>query len=246
MVVRPSVVPPRLPAAVVEPAAPTPDPASTFIGSSLTTDGMPTPASRERWSGSFYAVTRGAGGVGTAPLLGGTQAGFRAYRMVGRTFAATASFAASPGAGGTREATIGVALRARNAGLIAERSVRIGSGGASGFRLFGYAGVTRALATDLRLEGYGQAGVASGRKFADGALAVERTLLARDDIEVSAGASGWASIQRGARRLDIGPQLVARIPVAGKRVRVSTEWRMRVAGNASPGSGPSITLGTDF
>lgn len=234
---------------VVEQATPMPGPAPTSLDISPTTDPAPLlapPTSRERWSGSFYAVTRGAGGVGTAPLLGGTQAGFRAYRMVGRTFAATASFAASPGDGGTREATIGVALRGRNAGLIAERSVRIGSGGASGFRLFGYAGVTEVLPARFRIEGYGQAGVSSGQAFADGALALERPLLEQGDVEISAGASSWASIQRGARRIDVGPQLVARIPVAGQRIRVSAEWRMRIAGNAAPGSGPSVTVGADF
>lgn len=248
--VNPSVVPSWLQTAVViERAAQTPASSSTLVAKSLPIAAqliLPPASKIELWSGSFYAVTRGAGSVGTAPLLGGTQAGFRAYRMVGRALAATASFAASPGAGGTREATIGVALRASNLGLIAERSLKIGSGGATGFRLFGYAGVTQALPADFRLDGYGQAGVSSGEAFADGALAVERSLLAQGNVEVSGGASGWASIQRGARRLDVGPQLVARIPVAGQRIRVSAEWRVRVAGNANPGSGPSVTVGADF
>lgn len=202
-------------------------------------------SSDHRWSGSFYAVTRGSGGVGAGPTLGGTQAGVRLYRALGRGVAATASLAGSPGEQGSREATLGVAWRRGQAGVIAERSVPI-DGGVAGFRLLAFAGLARSLPAGLRLEGYGQAGVTRIGGFADGAVGIERSIARRRDTEMSVGMGGWASIQRGARRIDIGPQLVARVPVAARRVRVSAEWRMRVAGNAAPNSGPSVTVGTDF
>ena len=60
------------------------------------------------------------------------------------------------------------------------------------------------------------------------------------------GAGAWAAAQPGLARLDLGPQAALRLPVAGRAVTVAADWRLRVAGNARPGSGPTVTLGTDF
>lgn len=199
-----------------------------------------------RWSGSFYALTRGSGRSGVAPTLGATQAGVRLYRKLGASVAATASIAASPTAGGSREATIGVALRRGSAGVIAEHGLAIGDGGLRGYRLVGFAGFAKPLAQGFALDGYGQAGITPLGPFADGSVSVERSVSRADGMQISAGFSSWASVQRGARRLDIGPQLVARVPIGKQRVRVSAEWRARIAGNAQPSSGPSVTLGADF
>lgn len=201
--------------------------------------------SPNRWSGSFYAVTRGSSAIGAAPMLGGTQAGVRGYRALLGKVSATASLAASPGRNGTREATVGVALRTGAVGVIAERSFGL-DGGTSGLRLLGFAGIARALPARFELNGYGQAGVTPIGMFADGSQSIERPVLKQGKTALSVGFGTWGSTQRGAHRIDIGPQLVARLPLAKQHMRVSAEWRVRIAGNASPGSGPAITLGADF
>ena len=63
---------------------------------------------------------------------------------------------------------------------------------------------------------------------------------------LSVGAGLWGGAQPGVSRIDIGPQIVARIAVAETSLRVSAEWRQRVAGDAAPASGPSVTVGFDF
>jgi hypothetical protein len=44
----------------------------------------------------------------------------------------------------------------------------------------------------------------------------------------------------------MGPEVRLRLPVAGGHMRLSAEWRQRVAGNARPASGPTIALVADF
>lgn len=55
-----------------------------------------------------------------------------------------------------------------------------------------------------------------------------------------------SSAQPGVERLDIGPEIRLRLPVGQGGLRLSAEWRARIAGNARPASGPAITLITDF
>ena len=98
----------------------------------------------------------------------------------------------------------------------------------------------------LRLDGYGQAGVVGGDAFVDGAVRAARTIMTSGKARLSAGAGLWGGAQPGVRRVDIGPQIVATLPINARAVRISGEWRQRVAGNAAPISGPSITLGFDF
>jgi hypothetical protein len=47
-------------------------------------------------------------------------------------------------------------------------------------------------------------------------------------------------------QLDIGRQLVARTALDGRRLRISVEWRQRVAGTTAPASGAVVILGADF
>jgi hypothetical protein len=77
--------------------------------------------------------------------------------------------------------------------------------------------------------------------FADGAIRASTPI---GPVEIGAGA--WGGAQPGAARLDIGPQASVRIPVGKIAIRASAEWRVRVAGDAHPGSGPAFTLSTDF
>jgi hypothetical protein len=63
---------------------------------------------------------------------------------------------------------------------------------------------------------------------------------------VRLGPGAWAAAQPGLARVDLGPQASFRLPLAGRNVTVAADWRQRLAGNARPGSGPTLTLATDF
>ena len=72
-----------------------------------------------------------------------------------------------------------------------------------------------------------------------GALTLTRPLYGR----FSGGFGLWGGVQPGLYRVDAGPRLTMRVR---DNVRVHVDWRQRVAGNASPPSGPALTLAGDF
>ncbi len=101
----------------------------------------------------------------------------------------------------------------------------------------------------LRLEAYGQAGYVFDDKdsyFFDGSATLQMKLAGSGRKRMSAGNGIWAGGQRGVARLDIGPRLEIRFPLAGTATRLSVDWRQRIAGNAEPGSGVAITLSSGF
>jgi hypothetical protein len=223
---------------------------------------FPTPAGAQaaapgprRWSGSAWLFLRTASGEpGLAPggTLGGSQAGARlAYRINGDARAPLAvsvrlyvPLERPQGA----EAALGIdwqPLASLQLHLLAERREKIGREGRSDFALTVYGGGERRLLRGrLRLEAYGQAGVVGAEDrdlFADGSV---RASTPVGPVEIGAGA--WGGAQRGAARLDVGPQVSLRVPVGRTGIRASAEWRLRVAGEAQPGSGPVLTLATDF
>jgi hypothetical protein len=108
----------------------------------------------------------------------------------------------------------------------------------------------KAVAPRLEVEGYAQAGLVAlpgSDSFADGRLSLDYRLTrkaAQPDLAVGVAVSGAS--QTGASRLDVGPEVRLRLPVAGGHVRLSAEWRQRVAGQARPASGPTIALVADF
>ena len=77
--------------------------------------------------------------------------------------------------------------------------------------------------------------------FADGAA---RGGVPLGPVEIGGGV--WGAAQPGAARLDAGPQMSLPLPAAGANLRLSADWRFRLAGDAAPGSGPALTLGADF
>jgi len=207
-----------------------------------------TAAKPARWSGSAWAIGRGggSGSIGTATQLGGSQAGVRGFYDLGRSIAATGRVSTSFSREASREASIGVAWRSGAVGILAERRVRLDTGDGD-FMLTAYGGRSDiALPGRLRLDTYVQAGVAGSSAFVDGAVRVERTVIERGGRRLSAGAGLWGGAQPGAARLDVGPQLVAVLPLVGRNLRLAAEWRQRVAGNASPASGPAVSMGVDF
>lgn len=203
----------------------------------------------KRWSASAWLFVRADGPVplGTASELGGSQAGMRLFYDLVEPVAVTARISRPIARALGGEASVGVALRHGNVGVLVERRIALDRGGRNDFSVTGYGGISEvSLGYGVRLDGYVQAGIVGRDGFADSAMRVERTVATLDKVRISAGGGVWSGIQPGARRLDIGPQLVAQLPIEIGTIRVSAEWRQRVAGNAAPASGPALTMGMDF
>ena len=101
----------------------------------------------------------------------------------------------------------------------------------------------------LRAEAYAQAGWVGGdfaTGFADGQARVQRELASFDLGRVSAGGGAWGGAQRGASRLDIGTTASVDLELGEGSARLAIDYRVRVAGEARPGSGIAVTLATGF
>jgi hypothetical protein len=104
------------------------------------------------------------------------------------------------------------------------------------------------------LEVYGQAGWVGGRgatPFADGQASATRELpfvarLTDDRLRLNLGAGAWGGAQDDAQRVDVGPTLRLDTRIGQVPARVSVDWRLRVAGDASPGSGVAATVSAGF
>lgn len=206
-----------------------------------------------RWSGSAWAIVRPNGrATPFASQLGGSQAGLRfAYAIDrARRLAVTARISTALDIR-QREAAIGLDWKPTRLPihLIAEQ--RIGIEGASGGPALGAIGGMgpTPVGAGFRLEAYGQAGVIARdgvEGYADGSMRIARPIAGRDRAMLDMGFGVWGGAQREAGRLDIGPSIGASVPVGRRWLRVTADWRERIAGDARPGSGPALSIGTDF
>lgn len=207
-----------------------------------------------RFSGSAWLLLREDRSAALAPggTLGGSQSGLRLlYRLNGdaaRPLALSARLYTPASSRRAAEAALGIDWRplARlPVHVLAERRQALGRDGRSAFALALHGGLSaEPLPGGFRLDAYGQAGLVGARSrdlFADGSARITLPLG-----RASVGAGVWGGAQPGAARLDVGPHASLRLPFAGEHVRLTGEWRLRVAGDASPGSGPVLTLGSDF
>jgi hypothetical protein len=236
------------------PAAPQTQPKlATPIPSS---DSPPTARTPGRWSGDAWLLVRGdshAGSAFGAPQLGGSQAGLRiAYALAPAGRAALAGRLAAPLHGRGREAALGIEWRptALPVRLIAEMRVPLDGGASAGPAIGAVGGFGPVpVASGVTAEAYGQAGVIDrGRPaaFVDGAARLAHPLATIGRVELDAGGGLWGGAQRGAARLDLGPTVGVAIPIGRVATRLTLDGRARVAGDARPGSGLTLTLGADF
>ena len=210
----------------------------------------PRPLRPDRWSGSAWLLARGDLGqpsLAPAGTLGGSQAGGRLMYRLDRHWSLSARAYLPLRRPAGAEIAAGVDWRPFGSipiSLLAERRQAIGNEGRSAFSLTAYGGFSTAVRRDFRIEGYGQAGIVGLRSrdlFVDGSL---RAVALLGRIEVGAGA--WGAAQPGASRVDMGPSLSYRLPVRRTNLRIQADWRFRVAGEASPASGPALVLAADF
>jgi hypothetical protein len=213
-----------------------------------------------RWSLTGWMLWRRetGGSLAQAPLLGGSQAGvrldYRLWSAGGRSLSLYGRVTRAFERPYAEEAALGISLRPVQGlpiSLLAERRQRLGTGGRNGFAFMAAGGMgPKAIAPRLEVEGYAQGGIVGlpgSDGFADGRISLDYRLTRKatqPDLAIGIAVSGAA--QTGASRLDIGPEVRLRLPVAGGHMRLSAEWRQRVAGQARPASGPTIALVADF
>jgi hypothetical protein len=212
--------------------------------------GSPAASQRSRFNLSAWLLARGdvAPGLAAAGQLGGSQAGVRARLALTQHLHLAARLSGPLQTGLGKETAIAIDVRPIASAPITftvERRIALDRGGRDAFGIGAFGGFDRELAPQLRLDGYAQAGLVGLKRrdaYVDGALRAEREVLHRSGLRVGFGVGTWGGAQPGAARLDVGPQLVARI----SGFRLGAEWRQRVAGDARPGSGPVVSLGADF
>ncbi len=211
--------------------------------------------SAKRWSGTAWLLWRPEVGRGAvqAPLLGGSQMGARLDYRLGEGFSLYGRVSRALTGLSSEEAALGVALRAGSLpfSVLAERRQRIGPGGRNGFALLVAGGLNpREIAPNVEVDGYVQAGIVGlpgGDAFIDGKSSIGYRLRpASTGWDVTIGGAISGSAQPGVERLDIGPELRVRVPIGPTSVRLSAEYRARIAGQARPSSGAAITLVSDF
>lgn len=206
-----------------------------------------------RLHGSGWVIVRGGDATPFVPQLGGSQAGVRlTYTLLPEARLALAGRFSTALRSRQREAAIGVDWQPTRlpVHLVVEQRIGIeqARGGPSAGLIAGF-GPTP-VAAGLSLDGYGQAGVVArdgAEGYADGAVRLSRVVARAGDARIELGLGAWGAAQRGATRLDAGPSASAVVPLgSGAAVRLSLEWRARLAGNATPTSGPAVSIGTDF
>jgi hypothetical protein len=211
-----------------------------------------------RWSGSAWVFVRDQSGTRSLAArgqLGGSQAGARLrWRLNSGAQLRTAFYGrlSSPlddrsGA----EAAIGAEwhpLAGQPLWIAAARRIAVGKQGRNAWSAYVAGGVWKPdLPMGVTLDGYAQAGIVGAKQhdlFVDGAMRISRPIGTEQGPRIGAGV--WGAAQPGVARLDIGPH--ARIPlkVARQPFSISADYRVRVAGDATPGSGVAVTLASDF
>ncbi len=252
-----SVQPPPLQSRgpVVRLPEPSGGPSGQSFGPNVRLPAPPSPLSHLRGSG-WLLWRNGSGALANglvAPQYGGSQAGLRLAYPAGSSgaelYARGSAALALPG----KELAVGIAyrpLRTVNITIAAEQRVALDSGARTAPALLAYGGFGPRTIGGVDVEGYAQGGVVGVKQpvyFADGALSARRQIAAMGPVPIAMGARVSAGTQDGIGRVDAGPLLEARLDKAtGTPMRLSLEWRQRIAGEAAPASGPALVLATDF
>jgi hypothetical protein len=215
----------------------------------------------DRWAVSAWLLQRGGAGepaLASNGQLGGSQIGLRAQRELFRPLHGIETklnlrMSSAIGAIPSTEAAIGLSFSMRGrvpVELLIERRQALTRGGRSDFAIVAITGLNEVpVAHNAIASAYVQAGavgLAKPELFVDGAVRFERQLTSRGPTAISLGVGGWGAIQRGASRVDIGPIISSRFRIGKTSMRMSAEWRERLAGRAAPASGPALSLGMDF
>jgi hypothetical protein len=203
----------------------------------------------ERLSLSSWAMMRnqaGSDSLASNGMLGGSQAGARLMWHFNPNLAASFRTSAPVNSQRGMEAALGVRYQPFTQWPVAitlERRYAFRDYGQNAFALFAEGGLYgRPMPWNSTLDAYFQGGVVdfnSPNWFVDGQAAMTRPVWRN----LSAGFGAWGGAQPGLSRLDIGPRASLRV---GTRMRVNLDYRLKLVGNAAPGSGGVVTLASDF
>jgi len=187
-----------------------------------------------------------------APQLGGSQAGVRlTYAITENRRLAVAGRLSTALASRQREAAIGIDWQPTTLPIHIVAEQRIGieqARGGPSLNVIGGFGPTP-VAGRLQLDAYARGGAIARdgvEGFIDGAVRLNHPIATLGPARLDLGLGAWGGAQRGASRLDAGPSASLALPVAGQNLRISLDWRQRLAGRAAPSSGPALSIGIDF
>lgn len=239
---------PPLPSAVWI-QAPVATPTLIARGDSATT---PQPSRLSLYAYSYWRWPSGTAPLAAAGQYGGSQSGLIAHYRVVDAIRLDLQFRAAitPQSNGEREVALGLRwqpVKLLPLRIIAERRFRDKQPDRFAIAI---AGGTPSLhlPVGFKLESYGQAGWVDGSDsswFFDASAQATKPVFQDKKASLSLGVGAWTGGQRGAQRLDIGPRLdlslSPKIPL-----RLSADWRFRLAGNAAPENGPAVTLSSSF
>jgi hypothetical protein len=217
-----------------------------------------------RWSGEVFSLLRDPGTPGTVgpaalPVLGGGQSGasigYKFNPLARRPISLTARLNSATGGGNgadpaSTQAAVGLRWQMVPAMSInIERLIAIGADARNDWQLR-VAGGGNGQSGRWRWTGYGEAGVITGGDAFAGAQGFGGLRVLRlKGSDIVAGAGAWGSYQTGtpdASALDLGPSIATSLPLGRWSLAMSADYRFRVAGNALPGSGPALTIATQF
>lgn len=258
--VRTWVAPVKPPTAAkgVSPASGTDRQAASAIGPAVLLQLRTAPGGRLRlYAYSFWRPGSSAPALANGAQYGGSQSGFVATYALRHWPDGEEKLAmllrGAIALGNTQERELAAGLRWRPVRALpftisGERRFRANRPDAFAAYLAGGVSDVR-LPLKFRLEGYGQGGVVSGKDggaFFDFLARTDRTIVSVGQATISGGAGAWGGGQDDVRRLDIGPTMRADIALGNSSLRLSADWRFRIAGKAEPGDGPALTLSTNF
>lgn len=225
-------------------------------------------ALRRRWSGQAFALLRETGpapasGIATGPLLGASQSGLAiAYTpspLTRRPLSVTARVNAATDARGrtdprTVQAAFGVRWQATpGLALSAERLVSMGDLAVDDWLVRLSGGTSRTLTArglKLNADAYGEASLLGNGDIVAAGQTRVLAPLTQSRVALAAGLGSWGSVQKSGAgtigRLDVGPSAVMRLSEGRFGLELQADYRQRIAGTAEPGSGPTVTLSTNF
>lgn len=217
--------------------------------------------SLSHWSADGWLLWRNGSGEPVAPGVasyGRSQAGIVVrYRLAAGGMRPEAYARATRTVEGPRQADLAAGLSARPIAALPVRlaaELRISDSAAGRELRPAVFAVTELPPAELphgwRAEGYAQAGWVGGdfaTAFVDGQARIDRRIVRLgEDQALRAGLAAWGGAQKGAARLDIGPSATVDLDLGDVRSRLAVDYRLRVAGDAKPASGPAMTFSAGF
>ena len=219
-------------------------------------------ASQKRWSADAWAFVRGGSGdtalAPGQPSYGRSQAGgvVRFDLVPGGRLDLKAHLRASSALQGPREREVAVGMMARPIVGVPVRAgyeLRVRDDGRGTQLRPALLAVSEfpplELAGGARAEAYVQGGYVAGdfaTAFVDGQARVTVDVAEFGESRLSAGGGVWGGAQKGAARIDVGPSAALTFRMGDGYGRLAADYRLRVAGDAEPGSGPALTLSAGF